>query len=389
MILQEIEELRRRLLDLTPRNRLLSFDHERTSCLRVVDELPDQLFTRLRAGDKLYIDPLPQPTPQDLARLRAEDGPDEETPTREPAPKVWAKHLGIDGSFELPAAGGAAVSKHHADKRIQTLLYREKLEARLRKLRGDAELAIQESGSNILFLAFGFLQWPDRPDAASSAPSAHLAPLLLVPVALSRVVQAGKSRWQLEWTGEDLEANLSLQRKLEDMVGVALPGLADPADAESELAPEAYFQKAAEATSMVAGCGVKRHVTLALFHFAKQLLYRDLDRARWPADHRLEERPLVRHFLGTAPEPTPAAEPAELAAVIDLDLQLVDRADSSQAKAIVRALAGEDHAGRGAARHRQVADHHQPGRSRPGGGQDRPLRLREAGRPRGGAASPR
>lgn len=39
-----LEHLRKRLLDLTNRNRLLNFKHGKTGSIRVIDELPDQLF---------------------------------------------------------------------------------------------------------------------------------------------------------------------------------------------------------------------------------------------------------------------------------------------------------------------------------------------------------
>jgi len=47
-----LDALRRRLLDLTTRNPLLAFKHSGRSrrFIRVIDELPDQLYTRLSAG---------------------------------------------------------------------------------------------------------------------------------------------------------------------------------------------------------------------------------------------------------------------------------------------------------------------------------------------------
>src|SRR5262245_56958552 len=39
---QRLERLRRKLLDLSTTNRMLSFRHPRASCLRIVDELPHQ-----------------------------------------------------------------------------------------------------------------------------------------------------------------------------------------------------------------------------------------------------------------------------------------------------------------------------------------------------------
>src|SRR5438132_11827245 len=56
-----LEQLRKRLLDLTRRNKLLSFRHGAKSCLRVVDELPDELFNHLKDETKLVFKPVPEP----------------------------------------------------------------------------------------------------------------------------------------------------------------------------------------------------------------------------------------------------------------------------------------------------------------------------------------
>ena len=78
---KSIEELRKRLLDLSNRNRLLNFrfsDRSRTH-VRVIDELPDVLYGKLIGGKRLTFAALPelQDEPQDeksdefLAALQA------------------------------------------------------------------------------------------------------------------------------------------------------------------------------------------------------------------------------------------------------------------------------------------------------------------------------
>src|SRR5262249_2716069 len=151
-----LERIRLRLLDLTNRNRLLNFRHPKTSSLRVVDELPDQLFERLRDGGELVFRPVPRPPQQD-PRIE-EDQPTAHSPTA----KEYAESLGIAPSFELPlpkATPGANSRERHTDNEIQTLLYPEELERLLSKTANAARLVIEETGSNMLYLAFGFLEW--------------------------------------------------------------------------------------------------------------------------------------------------------------------------------------------------------------------------------------
>ncbi len=61
-------------------------------------------------------------------------------------------------------------SEKHSDTAIQTLLYPYEMEARLKSLLQTAESGIQEMGANILYLAFGFLEWYE----AASTDSARM-----------------------------------------------------------------------------------------------------------------------------------------------------------------------------------------------------------------------
>ncbi|HEX9777726.1 MAG TPA: DUF4011 domain-containing protein, partial [Geopsychrobacteraceae bacterium] len=45
-----LEAVRKKLIDLTNRNNLLNYRHPKTSCLRIIDELPDQIVEVLGAG---------------------------------------------------------------------------------------------------------------------------------------------------------------------------------------------------------------------------------------------------------------------------------------------------------------------------------------------------
>src|SRR5215475_10893309 len=64
--LSALENLRTRLLDLSSRNRLLSYRHGRTGNLRIVDELPDQLYESLLSEQELRFLPVPEPTREQL-----------------------------------------------------------------------------------------------------------------------------------------------------------------------------------------------------------------------------------------------------------------------------------------------------------------------------------
>lgn len=234
-----LEQLRHKLLDLTGHNKLLNFHHRESNCLRAVDELPDQLYRRLYDGKKLFFEAVPPPSEREIRQYDALDNGVPRagltTPNLERPPAAeWAQHLGISVRYELPVDTADVRDAKHDDDRIQILLYPESLAARLRKLQSDAQTAIEESGVNMLYMAFGFLDWrePAKQDKAC------LAPLMLVPVELRKEgTKDGSFRYSVAWTGEDLQTNLSLQKKLLQDFHLSLP------DLENEHTPEAYFDR--------------------------------------------------------------------------------------------------------------------------------------------------
>jgi very-short-patch-repair endonuclease len=344
LVAERINRLRTKLLDLTTTNRMLAFRHPKASCLRVVDKLPGHLMTALLAGETLMFEAVPEPTTRELgiyAALPANQVPRGHVPPppKRPDAATWARRLGFNVDYDLPVETDSFERPdRHADRNIQTLHYPDELDARLRKIRGAGRTAIEESGANMLYLAFGFLEWRDQQTS-----KAYQAPLVLMPVELEREpVRSGQYRTRVRWTHEELQTNLSLRKKLEEF-NIALPEIEDDQSLEN------YLTEVTRATRHKPDWLVRRYVTLGLFEFGKILLYLDLDPARWPVARPLAEHRLVRQILiggeeqdesGGAisdPDMSPAAMVRR-----DLKLELVDRADSSQCEALEVALSGRD-----------------------------------------------
>lgn len=343
--LDALENLRRRLLDLTARNRLLNFPHGRQGNARIIDELPDELHRLLLSEEELRFRAVPDPTREQLidhGYIEVESGAAEETRVRkDPTAAEWARLLGLNTNYELPlpTAGGEAPDKH-TDKVIQTLMFPAEMESRLRGLRNRAETAIEETGANICYVAFGFLEWYESPDSEAS----RFAPLLLVPVRIAKGRlnrQAGTYDYTIAYTGEDILPNLSLREKLRIDFGLALP------DLDVEVTPEAYFAQVAELIEKPQPrWRVRRYATVALFNFAKLLMYLDLDVERWPTDRRVTDHPIVRRFF-TESQAGDAVDFAPEHPIDDLPdahehYPLVEDADSSQHSALVDAVDGKN-----------------------------------------------
>ena len=101
----------------------------------------------------------------------------------------YARTLGINPSFELPET--TAVGKQRRERQLQTLLFEDDFERRLRAIDQQAREAREEYGIDTLFLVFGFLEWyPPVPGGQADVPI--LSPLLLQPVGVERKRQGRK-----------------------------------------------------------------------------------------------------------------------------------------------------------------------------------------------------
>jgi len=156
-IREKLLDLRRQLLDLTKRNRLLNFRHNK-SAVRVIDEQPRQIFDYLvRLAKPMTLIPLEPPD-------EPEDDSPEDDGTRSVSTSVQVEE----------------VRERHRDNELQTKLFVETLEARLRRMASKARTIIEETGKNQLYLVLGFLKWKERDDSSREIE----APLIMIPVEL-------------------------------------------------------------------------------------------------------------------------------------------------------------------------------------------------------------
>lgn len=249
----------------------------------------------LLVDTEMRFEAIPEPTEEQLIAagyLRF----DEETwqlvrLRNDPGAEEWARHLGFATSYEVPESSTEDSSDRHSDNAIQTLLYPYEMEARLKVLQQIAESAIQEMGANILYLAFGFLEWYESNDSDIT----RIAPLFLLPARLHKGRLNPDTRtyeYRLSYYGEDIIPNLSLREKLRVDFAMALPEL------DENTVPEDYFKEVrALIEDKQPRWRVRRCISLALLNFSKLLMYLDLDPACWPEDANIVEHTVVSRFL--------------------------------------------------------------------------------------------
>jgi hypothetical protein len=314
LVRTKIENLRPKLLDLSRRNPLLAtkLGPRSNSHIRAVDELPDILLFKLNNGEVMELIPLPEieEDPRDEqveifrdalinARLTDEsyatsmeavyrDADDYLEKTRQIeralkdkvreqlgwAPRVdkaqinliqHAKNNGILPSYELPEPNVSHEDGRHTDNLIQTLLLPADLERKLNAILSKSRTWIQETGTNVLQVAFGFLEWSDDHQAESS-----FAPLILIQAEITRRRTPQGPKYSIKTTGDEPELNAVLSEKLRVDFAIELPSFAGPS-------LEAYAAEVTKILPKKKNWRVRRQVAIGVFPSARMAMYHDLD----------------------------------------------------------------------------------------------------------------
>ena len=286
-----LERERRKLLDLTFRNRLINFKPSKAMGAELAPGDPGRTLSRLLKEGR-------------TCGLKAEDDEPDRT------------------------GRGSAVRTAHT---------RADLDKRLLKTWRHNRTAIEEQGVGLLHLAFGSLAWRESRDSEI----VRRAPLILVPVELERT--EGRRHYRIAAAGDGVAGNHSLRQKLTTDFGINLkdPPLGDDGVPDHRR----YFDDVARLTAAEPGWKVyPEDGHLAFFAFAKIAMYEDLDPGRWsegsgPADHPVLGRILDGTGLdGGAPvvrgdellDEHPAAS----------GIRPVADADGSQTRVLMEAAAG-------------------------------------------------
>lgn len=319
-VAEAIERLRTRLLDLSSRNRLLNYRHPKGRSIQIADNPSLNLvFDRLIESKAVPFKYVPEPDPDSYEGKR-------------PEAKLQAVRLGISTSLEFPPnPEGANGHRLHG---IQTLLYPADLERQLRKIASEAKTAIEETGSNMLFLVFGFLEYYDSEDSDR----AMISPLLSLPVALAKGGldrDTGTYQYSVLHSGEDLAENHTLREKMRRDFMLTLP------EYEEEEEPESYFSRIEQAISKKRRWKVRRQITLGMLSFGKLAIWSDLDSKKNPG---LLESALVKSVFsgGEGGGGGLHAEDYRIDECPEATQPLIFNADSSQHSAIIDVLSGKN-----------------------------------------------
>ncbi|WP_155516143.1 DUF4011 domain-containing protein, partial [Acinetobacter pittii] len=336
-----LESIRKRLLDLSSRNALLNYKFPRGKCLQFIETTPNAVFKALSDKKTIDLASIPKPTDAEIkAYYQSEGKKDNNLKDLTPTAESWAKHLGYQTSFDLQQ-NDFCTSIHTDSDCLQSLLYPKDLETRIKHIKQQAESSLSETGSNVLYIAIGFLEWAESKDSSMR----RLAPLFTLPVKIekkSKTKNGGYDSFEISLLDDGLLSNVTLHEKLKNEFGLELPLL------DEDIAPEEYFNLIEQnILAHEKGWKIQRKACMCLLNFTKQAMYQDLEPSIWPESHSIEQHPVIQQlFSKVAKEKENHSFDIEYEideiADINEKFPIIYDADSSQHSALIDAVKGEN-----------------------------------------------
>lgn len=240
---KKIDNWRKKLLDLSKRNRLINFKPTKTKSLPLKGSKVSSI-ENLGANQKLYI-------------RKSEKDIEEENDEGEIVEKTVDVMLSdVRGNELLPSRD------------------RENTKNSLNNLRVFKNRFSRERGVETFYLAVSFLEWYESSDSDEKINS----PLILLPVDIEEEIIRKKERhnYKITYRGEDPIVNPALKKKLEDDFGFTI--------SDEEPRKDNLNDFISEIDDKVSGgfdkWSVKKKLVLGIFDFQKVSLYRDLEENR-------------------------------------------------------------------------------------------------------------
>lgn len=235
-----------KLLDLTLRNRLLNFKPTKSTLQFVAPDLA-KLEDALADGAEFRIRPLP-------AIMEGVD------------PRMAQVHTSRAGRTPIDDMALEAL----ANKELLARVQQDSLDGNLLAIFSAARTGLEEGGANTLYLAIGFLKWTE----AEKADTAHLAPILLVPVSLQR--QSVRSGFRLSRHDDEAIVNPTLLQLLKKSFQLRVAGLDVIPTHERGIDVGKVLQSFRLAVREIPRWEVLEQAYLGIFSFTKYLMWKDL-----------------------------------------------------------------------------------------------------------------
>ncbi|WP_447965762.1 DUF4011 domain-containing protein [Nitrospira sp. Ecomares 2.1] len=265
-----LDHWKRKLLDLTKRNRLLNLKSSNTA-IRLHCSDPAVLEDKLAEGKKITVIP--------MIRLSGEQN--------ERDNDMFIKRTGKDFSKQF-------IEEALERDEIVSDAPQLELDAGLVQLYRKSKSDMEEGGANTLYLALGVLRWKQSEHEERT----YRAPLVLVPVKLDR--RSAASKVKIIQHEDEPVFNMTLLEMLRQDFQLRLPELEGelPKDHAGIDVP-LIWEIVKRAVRDMAGFEVIEEVILSTFSFSKYLMWKDLaDRTE-----SLKQNQFVKHLIDKPRDP--------------------------------------------------------------------------------------
>ena len=313
----EINRLRKKLIDRTRHNDLINFDKPKGRSLQIVDRSPAGIFEHL-VLEKKPLTLIYAPEEPEVSGEISESGVNSrhQKVTSKSKETVTSENQTI--TAELEAENKNQANKKEKKKKksvvqfkdellltentdnnilkneVQTKLAKDELDTLLLKIRRMSKSFIEETGVNQLHLSLGFLSWTSNDDNDEKQ---QLSPLILIPISIQETDRNGEKCFTVSWTEDDITGNLSLIDRLDQDFQLKIDDfdIEDPEE-EKEIDVEAYFKSVKELTLKHHPDWIlKREACIGFFSFQKLSMYKDLDPQNWNYN---SDEPSIRNTHG-------------------------------------------------------------------------------------------
>ncbi|MGH9431118.1 MAG: DUF4011 domain-containing protein, partial [Terriglobia bacterium] len=263
---QRVEEWKRKIVDLSRRNRSLYFTRTRGSTPKVTEPSISEIFDRLVNTEKRWGFFMPPDAPK-----RTDSRTDSEA----------SEPLFLEGqTAEQPEDPGDEVfANRRTDEVLTDIKDGVRLRSVLRNLHRRSRTDFEERGVRILFLTLGMLEWKEIEQSEIIN-----SPILLLPVELKR--DSVNDPFELWPVDEEIVINPALAVKLGDDFKIELPPVPD----DWESVPLERFLDNFRNRVAKYEWTVSDDCWLGLFSFHKLVIYHDLK----SHGATLESHPIVR-----------------------------------------------------------------------------------------------
>lgn len=255
LINKKVEYWENQLLDLGKRNKMISFKETKRATLRILEPDFGSLYERLVVKE-------------------------EELTFQKPVDKD--SDIRVYSVLSLMDSLSAPIEVRLGDIKAAGTI--EESKKTLKDLRNKARLSLDEQGTNILYLVFGFLEWREK--GSKDKDNWIKSPLILVPVSI--VLESLNAPYVLKKYEEDLVVNPTLAYLFERDYGITLPEF----DLDED-SLESFMTKMEQLVD-IRGWRVLKETSLGLVSFLKISMYKDLLKN----EEVVKKNPIIQAFAG-------------------------------------------------------------------------------------------